>query len=274
MFHARRPYAATALAAALLLSAAGCGYDEESGSGPGGDSPSPSASASAPEESGAPSGSPSGGKGRLTERQATSALLAPGNLPAGWKAADLDDTTLAGDAPDDLSTRDRNCKQLFNALGGDLAGREARTDAARDYAMGEKGPYLAGDVASYDGTAAIRAMSTFKSVRDSCTKFSTKNNSVVIDFTVSALKGSFLGEDSLGAELRGKAKGGPADGSDVALDLVLARAGQSTTGLAVLSAGEGDEKLTADAAKAALRRLQEATAGKTPSPTVPAEQGD
>ncbi|GAA2596599.1 hypothetical protein [Streptomyces axinellae] len=272
MRHARRPCAATAPALAALLFLAGCGDGGGPGGGRGSASPS-SPSASHPPPSGSPSassGPPSGGAGVLDERQVTNALLAPGSLPGGWRTIGRNVTTLTGDVPRDLSTRDRNCEKLFDTLVGHLSGHEARTDAARDYRAGGRGrgPYLSSAVASYDGTDAIRTVSTFESVRDSCPKFRTRNKSVVIDFAVSPLKGAYLGEDSPGARLRGKAAGGPADGSQVTLDLVLARAGQNTTGTAVLSPGSGDAALTEDAARTALKRLQRVTARKTPSPTA------
>lgn len=252
MRRTRRPYAATASAAALLLLLPGCGGDGGSGAGRG-------------------SASTSGGAGVLDERQVTGAVLAPDSLSAGWETIERSVTTLAGDVPTDLRTRDRNCKKLFDALGGHLGGHRARTNAARDYRKGKRGPYLSSEVASYEGTDAIRTVSTFKSVRDSCTRFRAKHSAVVVVFTVSPLKGAFVGEDSPGVRLRGKAEGGPADGSRIALDLVLARAGQSTTGVAVLSTGDGDAGLTADAAKTALNRLQRTAAGKTPFPTVPGD---
>ncbi|MGI5352342.1 hypothetical protein ACQEU8_29750 [Streptomyces sp. CA-250714] len=262
------PVAGALVAAALLALTSGCGDDD--GAGPG-KTPSPSPP---PTKTGAtPTGSPSKVSGPLSEQQARASLLAEGNLPAGWRHADLDDSTAAGDAPDDLSTRDRNCKQLLDALGGDLDRHEARTDASRDYRRSANGPYLSSEIASYDkadGDGSKRALSTFKSVRSSCKKFTAKNNAVTVDFTVSPLKVE-PGADSACARLRGAARGGPADGKQLTLDLVLARVKQSTTGLALLSVGEGDKALTARAARAAAERLKDVTAGRTPSPTVPPE---
>ncbi|MFI8851913.1 hypothetical protein ACIGW3_17225 [Streptomyces sp. NPDC053499] len=260
-----------ALAAATLLALAGCG-DGDGGSS--GETPSPSPPPSKSDAS--PTGSPSQADGPLSEQQTRAALPAEGNLPAGWHHADLDDTTAAGDAPDDLSTKDRNCKQLFDTLGGDLDRHEARTDASRDYRKSANGPYLATEVASYDeegGDGSKRALSTFKSVRASCEKFTAKNNAVTVDFTVSRLRVD-PGTDSACARLRGTAQGGPADGEQLTLDLVLARVEQSTTGLALLSVGDGDKSLTTRAARTATTRLKAVTQGRTPSPTVPPPEGD
>ncbi|NSC21664.1 hypothetical protein FM076_10775 [Streptomyces albus subsp. chlorinus] len=258
-----------AVAVAALLALAGCGDD---GGDAGGPSPSPP-----PSKTGAtPTGSPSKPQGPLSEQQARAALLVEGNLPAGWRHADLDDTTAAGDAPDDLSTKDRNCKQLFDALGGDVDRHEARTDASRDYRKAAGGPYLSSEIASYDsadGDGATRALSTFVSVRESCRRVTTHNNAVTVEWTVSPLK-TGTGADAEGARLRGTARGGPADGKRLTLDLVLSRVKQSTTGLALLSAGQGDTRLTAGAAKAAADRLKAVAAGRTPAPTVPPEQDD
>lgn len=257
------------LSAAVLFTSAGCGSD--SGSDSGGDSPSPSS----PTKSGAtPTGSPSEAQGPLSEQQARAALVVEGNLPRGFQSADLDDTTAAGDAPDDLDTKDRNCKKLFDALGGDLDGREARTDASRDYSKGAAGPYLADEIASYDGgRTAKRALSTFESVRDSCRKVTTRNNAVTVKWTASELRPR-TGADSAAVRLRGTARGGRADGKQLTLDLVLIRSQQSTTGLALLSTGKGEAKLTTDVARTAGKRLTEVTKGRTPTPTVPPEQDD
>ncbi|MGP3990019.1 hypothetical protein [Streptomyces sp. 3N207] len=256
------------LVAAALLTLAGCGGDDGVNSGKT-SSPSPP-----PSKPGAtPTGSPSKVTGPLSEQQARAALLVEGNLPAGWRHADLDDSTAAGDAPDDLSTKDRNCKQLLDALGGDVDRHEARTDASRDYRRSANGPYLSSEIASYDkeeGDGSKRALSTFKSVRASCKKFTAENNAVTVDFTVSPLKVE-PGADSACARLRGTARGGPADGKQLTLDLVLARVKQSTTGLALLSVGDGDKALTARVAGAAAERLKDVTAGRIPSPTVPPE---
>ncbi|MGY1435670.1 hypothetical protein [Streptomyces reniochalinae] len=254
------------LSAALLLSVAGCGGDGESDSS--GESPSPSKSDATP------TGSPSKAQGPLSEQQARAALVVEQNLPAGWKSADLDDTTAAGDAPDDLSTKDRNCKKLMDTLGGDLDKHEARTDASRDYSKKASGPYLSSEIASYDATRdAKRALSTFKSVRDSCKKVTTRNNATTVEWKVSELK-TKAGGDSAGARLRGTAKGGSADGKQLTLDLVLTRAEGSTTGLALLTTGKGDTTMTTGVAKEAAKRLKTVAKGRTPTPTVPPEQDD
>ncbi|MEU2719255.1 hypothetical protein [Streptomyces smyrnaeus] len=261
-----------ALVAAVLLPLVGCGDDGEAGPGDRTSSPSPP-----PSKPGAtPTGSPTKADGPLSKQQTRAALLVEGVLPAGWQHADLDDTTAAGDAPDDLSTKDRNCKRLLDALGGDLDKHEARTDASRDHRKSADGPYLSSEVASYDSTGgdgSKRALSIFESVRESCRKFTTENNAVTVKFTVSRLKVP-TGADSASARLRGTARGGPADGEQLTLDLVLTRVKQSTTGLALLSVGDGDTAVTTRAAKAAAARLKAVTEGRTPTPTVPPEQDD
>lgn len=265
---ARRASAAVLAASALLL-AAGCGDDGGSGPDGGDSSSSPSKSSAAP-------ASPGGGKA-LGERQADSAVLAQGNLPSGWAAADLDDTTAAGDSPDDLSTRDRDCKRLLDALGGDIDGQEAKTDASGSYKKGDSGPYASNDVSSYDGDGARRAFDAFRKASADCTSFTTHNNQVTIDFTTSKLSVPSAGDDAAGVRARGKAEGGPADGSTLTLDLALARVGQSTTGVVTLSEGKGkgsDGKLAGDLLKKSADRLQQATDGRTPSPKAPLSQGD
>ncbi|TGG83370.1 hypothetical protein [Streptomyces albus] len=257
-----------ALSAVVLLSVAGCGGGGQSDASGEGTSPSPSKSKASP------TGSPSTAQGPLSEQQARAALLAEGNLPSGWKHADLDDTTVAGDAPDDLSTKNRDCKKLIDALGGDLDKHEARTDGSRDYRKSADGPYLSSEVASYDqAKGAKRALGTFKSVSKSCKKVTTRNNAVTIDWKVSQLKRK-TGADSAGVRLRGKAEGGPGNGKQLTLDLVLSRVKQSTTGLALLTTGKGDDKLSADLAKEAAKRLKAVAKGRTPTPTVPPEKGD
>ncbi|MDJ1130429.1 hypothetical protein [Streptomyces iconiensis] len=270
MLHVRRTSAA--LLAAFALFAAGCG-DDGKGGGYGGsddDSPSPSKSASKPA-----SKTPAQGNGRaLAEKQATMALLAEGNLPSGWSQADLDDTTAAGDSPDDLSTHDRNCKQLLDAFGGDIDGQEAKTDASRSYQKSSKGPYASNRIASYDGSGTKQAFSMFKKMSDSCTKFTTHNNKVTVDFSTSKLKLPSAGDESAGVRASGKAKGGPADGSTLTLDLALARVGQSTTGVVTLNVDGKDPKLAGDLLKKSADRLQQATDGATPTPKAPAARDD
>ncbi|MEU3192975.1 hypothetical protein ABZ686_20585 [Streptomyces sp. NPDC006992] len=258
-------------ATVAVLSLAGCDGD---GAAESAETSSPSPP---PSKSGAtPTGSPSEVAGPLSEQQARAALLAEGNLPAGWRHADLADAAPAGAAPEELRTDDRNCRQLFDVLRGDADTHEARTAASRGYRGSADGPYLSSEVASYDsegGDGSKRALSTFRSVRASCRTFTAENDAVTVDFTVSRLKAG-PGGDSACARLRGTARGGPADGQQLTLDLVLSRVKQSTTGVALLSTGDGDTGLARRAARAAAERLKEVTAGRTPSPTVPPEQDD
>ncbi|MFI7240751.1 hypothetical protein [Streptomyces qinglanensis] len=261
--------AATAVVVAVL-SLAGCGED-------GAESAETSSPSPPPSKSGAtPTGSPSEVAGPLSEQQARAALLAEGNLPAGWRHADLADAAPAGAAPEELRTDDRDCRRLFDVLRGDADEHEARTAASRGYRGGADGPYLSSRVASYDsedGDGSKRALSTFRSVRANCRTFTVENGAVTVAFTVSRLKAG-PGGDSACARLRGTARGGPADGEQLTLDLVLSRVRQSTTSVALLSVGDGDTGLARSAAEAAAERLTEVTAGRTPSPTVPPEQGD
>lgn len=190
--------------------------------------------------------------------------------------ADLDDTTAAGDSPDDLSTRDRNCEKALDALVGDLDSQEATTDASRSYQKGDNGPYASNSIASYNGDGARQAFDTFKKASADCGSFTTHNNQVTIDFTTSKLSVPSAGDDRAGVRARGTAVGGPADGSTLTLDLALARVGQNTTGVATLGGGQGGsgDKLTGDLLKKSADRLQQATDGKTPSPKAPLSQGD
>ncbi|WP_030892692.1 hypothetical protein [Streptomyces sp. NRRL F-5053] len=269
MFRTRRTPAAVALVSAVLLLAAGCGDDGGSGDG-GEDSPSPSKAAQSPDSS-APKGGP------ISENQADRALLAEENLPKGWSVADLDDTTAAGDSPDDLSTRDRDCKQMLDALVGDMDALESPTDASRSFQKSTKGPYLSQKIASFDGNGAQKTLSAFRKAAGKCKKLTTHNNQVSVEFTTSSRKAPKAGDDTAAVRARGTARGGPADGSTLTLDLVLTRVGNSTTGLAGLTAGGKEAKptkVTDDVAKTAAARLKEAAKGGTPTPTAPADQDD
>ncbi|MBQ1123072.1 hypothetical protein [Streptomyces sp. B15] len=118
------------------------------------------------------------------------------------------------------------------------------------------------------GDGSKRALSSFESVRESCRKFTTEYNAVTVGFTVSRLKVR-TGADSASARLRGTARGGPADGKQLTLDLVLTPGMPGVRGAAPRrGAGNCASGHTAPAA-----RRRRAGAGTLPATAAP-QAGD
>lgn len=262
---------AAAAAAALLLLAAGCGDDGDSGGS------SSSASSDSPAPSDTASGSSSGGGGRtLSRAQTQNALLTVQDFPSGWKAADLDDNQAGGgDSPDDLETDEPRCDKLFDIMDGDADTNDAVHDASREFEKGAKGPFVSNPVSAYSGNNARRALKDFKQAGNDCGTFHSKDGRSTITFKVSPMTMQSYGDASVAFRAKGTAKGGNADGRTYDLVLVLARVASSTTGVALMSVDGTDNKAVPAVMKNAVKRLQQVTDGKTPSPvsSPPSEDG-
>ncbi|NGO73560.1 hypothetical protein G5C65_35575 [Streptomyces sp. SB3404] len=237
-FRSPAPRSSGVVALALLGAlAAGCGDD--TGSDPGSDSPSASAPRSAEPDS-----------GPLGKTEVRKALLTVGDFPAGWSRTDLDD-----DGTSDLDAEDETCDRFLDTLDGD----DARTDASRDFEKSHTGPFVSSGVASYGTGRAKKVMRDFARLGSECRAFTSKDedDGSEVAFTVKPLSMPDFGDESEALRLTGKARGGAsAKEMTLTVDLVLARVGPSTTGVANMSVLGSDSQVTAEVMERAVSRLR------------------
>ncbi|MFG3257934.1 hypothetical protein [Streptomyces sp. NPDC048172] len=227
----RTPAALAVLALALT---AGCG----DGSSSSGDS-----SSSSPSPSSSPSSS------ALSKTELKKALLTKEDFPSGWSATDLGASDKAGG----LGADNKECQGLLDTLSGD----KAHAEADRDFQKSDSGPFVSNGVASYEKGGAKKALRDFKRLSSRCEGFTSKDGGGSVTFTVAPMTLPAFGDESGALRLTGKAKGGPADGLSISMDLALARVGPSTTGVAHMSVLGPDSKITPKLMRKSVERLRE-----------------
>ncbi|GAA2088716.1 hypothetical protein GCM10009801_52560 [Streptomyces albiaxialis] len=229
-----RTTAALAVLVLALVPTAGCGGDESSSSGGSGSSPS---------------ASPTRPPGALSKAELKKALLTEQDFPSGWAATDLGASDKAGD----LGADNKQCQGLLDAVSGD----KSRTEATRDFEKSESGPFVSNGVASYGKSGAKKALRDFKRLSSRCKGFTSKGGGGAVTFTVAPMTLPAFGDESAGLRLTGRAKGGPADGLALSMQLLVARVGPSTTGVAHMSVLGPDGKITSKLMRRAVERLRE-----------------
>ena len=226
-----------------MTGAAGCGDDS-----------SPSEPSKASKASSSPKRSSSPSPSALGKAELRKALLTKKDFPSGWRTTSLGASDKAGG----LDADDVECRRLLDTLSGD----KAHAEADRDFEKSDSGPFVSQGVASYEKGGAKGALRDFKRLTSRCEGFTSKTGGTgSVTFTVAPMTLPAYGDESGALRFTGKAQGGPADGLSITMDLVLARVGPNTTGVAHMSVLGPDSKVTPGLMKKAVERMRAVTKG-------------
>ncbi len=247
-----RPRGLAAYTAVMVLVVAGCG-----GGGVGGGYAGPAQTAT-PEASDTAAATDTPTEEEvvlLTQEQAQAALPVVTDLPTGW-ADDPEDTAGGGD-DSDQQISPTECDAVFNA---DL-GADAVVEASASFTMGELGPWLGVDVASYEpGTEPTEA--EVAEVPDllagSCPTFTlTDPDGTVAQVTPAGLSFPALGDAHVALRFNVTS-----DAFDLTVDLVYVVSGNNAVGVSGLGIATNpvDVALTEQVMRQTLDKVDAAAA--------------
>lgn len=233
--HRRKRLIVWGAAAALALS--GCGSDdppERAGTVEESTSADSSTSEAADQETPSKPDVDLDGIGRvLTDEEAEAALPAVSSLPTGWSVDDSDDGAEddADDLPDDDEIEPAECKAIMEDM-EDAWDEDPVGEADRDYMAGMLGPFMNVEINSFEEEVPEEAFGEVLTALETCKEFTSTEDGVATTFTVSPLSFPNYGEESAAVRLSAES-----EGTAIALDLVMVRAGHNALNFIHMSLG-------------------------------------
>ena len=171
----------------------------------------------------------------LTEKEAEAALPAVSSLPTGWSVDDSDDgADDADELPDDDDVEPAECRAILEDM-DEQGDAEPVAEADRTYMAGMLGPFMAASISSFEEEIPEDIFGEVLKAFETCNEFTTTEDGVTTDFTVSPLSFPNYGEESAAVRMAAESQG-----VALTLDLVMVRAGHNALSFMHTSIGGGD----------------------------------
>ncbi|MGW6261348.1 hypothetical protein [Streptomyces sp. NPDC055085] len=238
MSRSTRAWATAACIPLIAASALGCSGDSD-----------PSPVRSRTEVTSAPV--PSDPINTLNKAQLESARLDIGDMPTGF-SQDTSDS-------DDDQPGNAECSRLR-----DLSPPAEKTESV-EFKKSEAGPFVASEVAAYNGRGAEVEMAEIRNFPSKCREFTARTDGKEVKYSVGSLSMPPYGDESAALRIIGST-----EGVNVGVDFLFIRLGNAITLVESGDLGTPETALTEQMAIRASSKLQQLLAGETPAASAPA----